>query len=124
MAARINSLPGTADLTAPRIRLWQSLEQAARKVYPSFGYQEIRVPVIERTDLFVRSVGETTDIVEKEMFSFTTRGGDAVSLRPEGTAGVVRAFVQNGLAQSDPSARFWYLGPMYRYERPQKGRQR
>ncbi|EED34895.1 histidyl-tRNA synthetase [Luminiphilus syltensis NOR5-1B] len=98
------------------------MEAAARRVLAGYGYQEIRLPVMESTGLFARSIGEVTDIVEKEMYTFEDRNGDSISLRPEGTAGCVRAVVQHNLAITP--RRLWYMGPMFRYERPQKGRQR
>lgn len=102
--------------------LWQSMETAALEVLSSYGYEEIRLPIIESTDLFARSIGEVTDIVEKEMYTFADRNDDSMTLRPEGTAGCVRAVVQHNLAVTPQ--RLWYMGPMFRYERPQKGRQR
>ena len=101
---------------------WQRLEAVATGVLQRYGYQEIRLPLIEATTLFARSIGEVTDIVEKEMYTFEDRNGDGLALRPEGTAGCVRAVVQHNLLQTPQ--KLWYLGPMFRYERPQKGRQR
>src|SRR5438445_11714066 len=124
MAGKITAIKGVNDLLPPEIRLWHRLEEGARKIFPAYGYDEIRAPIIERTELFTRGVGETTDVVGKEMYSFVDKGGDAISLRPEGTAGVVRAYVEQGIAQTDPAARYWYLGPMFRRETPQKGRYR
>ena len=102
---------------------WQQLEKNAAEVFKLFGYQEIRLPVVEKTELFARSIGQATDIVEKEMYSFQDRNGDQLSLRPEGTAGVVRAMLQHGLLHNTIQ-RVWYTGPMFRHERPQKGRYR
>jgi len=102
--------------------IWQRMERTALDVLARYGYREIRLPVIESTHLFARSIGEVTDIVEKEMYSFDDRNGDSMSLRPEGTAGCVRAVVQHNLIATPQ--RLWYTGPMFRYERPQKGRQR
>jgi histidyl-tRNA synthetase len=102
---------------------WQRLERVAREVFLEYGYQEIRLPLLERTELFKRSIGEFTDIVEKEMYSFDDRGGDSVTLRPEATAGVVRACLSNGLLHNQRQ-KLWCQGPMFRYERPQKGRYR
>ena len=102
---------------------WQWLEDAVRRVIQSYGYREIRTPVLENTEVFRRSIGDLTDIVQKEMYSFEDRNGDSLTLRPEGTAGCVRAVLQHGLAQQQ-SARLWYIGPMFRHERPQKGRYR
>ena len=110
------------DILPEDTPLWQSMEAAALEVLTSYGYEEIRLPIIESTDLFARSIGEVTDIVEKEMYTFADRNDDSMTLRPEGTAGCVRAVVQHNLAVTPQ--RLWYMGPMFRYERPQKGRQR
>ena len=110
------------DILPEDTPLWQSMEAAALEVLSSYGYEEIRLPIIESTDLFARSIGEVTDIVEKEMYTFADRNEDSMTLRPEGTAGCVRAVVQHNLAVTP--RRLWYMGPMFRYERPQKGRQR
>jgi len=110
------------DILPADTPLWQSMEAAALEVLSSYGYEEIRLPVIEATGLFARSIGEVTDIVEKEMYSFDDRNDESMTLRPEGTAGCVRAVVQHNLAVTPQ--RLWYMGPMFRYERPQKGRQR
>jgi len=101
---------------------WQAVETALKEVLSSYGYQEIRFPIVEKTELFCRSIGEVTDIVEKEMYTFNDRNGDQLTLRPEGTAGCVRAAMQNSLLQQ--TQRLWYIGPMFRHERPQKGRYR
>ena len=101
---------------------WQFLERTVRQVLNSYGYGEIRLPIVEPTALFKRSIGEVTDIVEKEMYSFDDRNGESLTLRPEGTAGCVRAAIQGGVLKT--TQRYWYAGPMFRYERPQKGRQR
>ena len=116
------AIRGMVDILPDATPLWQSMETAALEVLSSYGYQEIRLPVIESTGLFARSIGEVTDIVEKEMYSFSDRNDDSMTLRPEGTAGCVRAVVQHNLAVTPQ--RLWYMGPMFRYERPQKGRQR
>ena len=110
------------DILPEDTPLWQSMETAALEVLSSYGYEEIRLPIIESTDLFARSIGEVTDIVEKEMYTFADRNDDSMTLRPEGTAGCVRAVVQHNMAVTPQ--RLWYMGPMFRYERPQKGRQR
>lgn len=123
MGQKIASIKGVPDVLPPQIHLWQAIEEAARRIFPTYGYDEIRPAVIEKTELFTRSIGQETDVVSKEMYSFTDKGEDNITLRPEGTAGVVRAFVEN-FAQTEPSARLWYLGPMFRRERPQKGRYR
>ncbi len=122
MAKNIQAIRGMHDLLPDRIGLWQRLEDGARQVLESYGYSEIRTPLVEVTELFKRSIGEVTDIVEKEMYSFPDRNGDSLSLRPEGTASCVRAAIENGLL--DQPRRLWYRGPMFRHERPQKGRYR
>jgi histidyl-tRNA synthetase len=120
----ITSQKGTRDLLPPETRVWNRVEAVAREVFALYGFDEIRTPVFEATELFVRSVGEGTDIVHKEMYTFTDRGGRSVTLRPENTAGVARAFVEHRLAQAGGVHRLYYLGPQFRYERPQKGRYR
>jgi len=110
------------DILPEQISLWQVLEDRARSVLEGYGYQEIRTPLVELTELFKRSIGEVTDIVEKEMYSFDDRNGESLSLRPEGTASCVRAAIEHGLLSSP--RRIWYRGPMFRHERPQKGRYR
>ena len=102
---------------------WQYLEKTIQGVLNRYGYKEIRTPVVEKTELFERSIGETTDIVSKEMYTFSDTGGDRLTLRPEGTAGSVRSLMQHGQYQNSP-LRLWYCGPMFRRERPQKGRLR
>ena len=111
------------DILPDQTALWQYIEQKVTRVLQQYGYQEIRLPILESTELFKRSVGEVTDIVEKEMYTFDDRNGDSVTLRPEGTAGCVRAGEQHGLFYNQQQ-RLWYRGPMFRYERPQKGRYR
>jgi len=111
------------DIPPSELPDWQRLEQIAKDVFASYGYDEIRVPVVEKTELFVRAIGDATDVVEKEMYTFEDRNGTLLSLRPEGTAGVVRAVLQNGLLYAAP-VRLWYQGPMFRRERPQRGRTR
>ena len=120
----IKALRGMNDIFSPEIHVWQLVEDHARKLFALYGYEEVRTPVLEELNLFVRSIGETTSIVEKEMYSFVDRKGKALALRPEGTASIVRAYIQNERAQSDPVARYYNIGPMYRYERPQQGRYR
>ncbi len=110
------------DILPERIALWHRLEDAVRGILAGYGYAEIRTPLVEVTDLFRRSIGEVTDIVEKEMYSFDDRNGDSLSLRPEGTASCVRAAIEHGLLVQPQ--RLWYRGPMFRYERPQRGRYR
>lgn len=112
------------DVMPPVSRLWQEVESAARRVFDSYGYHEIRTPIAERTELFRRGVGENTSIVEKEMYTFTDQGDESLTLRPEGTASVVRAHIESGAYVAEPVARYYYMGPMFRRERPQKGRQR
>ncbi|MBU2873892.1 histidine--tRNA ligase [Marinobacter salexigens] len=111
------------DILPEQTPVWQFVESTARKVLRQYGYQEIRMPVVEQTDLFKRSIGEVTDIVEKEMYTFEDRNGDSLTLRPEGTAGCVRAAEEHGLLFNQ-TRRLWYAGPMFRHERPQKGRYR
>lgn len=118
----IRAIRGMNDILPPESRCWQRLEAEVSRVLDSYGYGEIRLPIVEHTALFRRSIGEVTDIVEKEMYSFDDRNGESLTLRPEGTAGCVRAVIQNGLLGTPQ--RLWYSGPMFRYERPQKGRQR
>jgi histidyl-tRNA synthetase len=110
------------DILPEETRHWRLLEQTVSRLLASYGYGEIRLPLVEKTELFKRSIGEVTDIVEKEMYSFDDRNGENLTLRPEGTAGCVRAAIQHGLL--GVPQRLWYSGPMFRYERPQKGRQR
>ncbi len=123
MAVKIQSIRGMHDILPEPCRLWQWLEDQTRRLLESYGYQQIRMPVVELTELFARSIGEVTDIVEKEMYSFLDRNGDSLSLRPEGTAGCVRACIEHGLLPGQ-TQRLWYQGPMFRHERPQKGRYR
>ena len=120
---KFQSLRGMHDLVPDNLPYWKFVESKIFKTLDSYGYREIRFPIVEHTDLFKRSVGESTDIVEKEMYSFEDRNGDLISLRPEGTAGCVRACIQNGLLHNQ-TQRLYYSGPMFRRERPQKGRQR
>jgi histidyl-tRNA synthetase len=123
MRDNIQAVRGMNDLLPGDSAAWQALERAARETFAAYGYREIRVPVLERTELFKRSIGEFTDIVEKEMYTFLDRGGDSLTLRPEATAGIVRACLTNGLLHNQRQ-KLWYMGPMFRYERPQKGRYR
>lgn len=121
--ARIQSIRGMNDILPSETPLWQYLEARVRNVLSRYGYSEIRFPIVEHTELFKRSIGEVTDIVEKEMYTFEDRNGDSLTLRPEGTASCVRACDQNGLLHNQIQ-RLWYTGPMFRHERPQKGRLR
>ncbi len=120
----LTGIKGFNDILPDEVRKWQHVENTARRVFESCGFSEIRVPVMEKTELFSRSIGDATDIVEKEMYSFTDKGGNAVTLRPEGTAGVIRAFIEHKMHVADSVAKLYYMGQMFRYERPQKGRYR
>jgi histidyl-tRNA synthetase len=120
----IQRLRGMYDVLPSDIWMWQKVEAIASEVFNSYLYQEIRFPLIEKTELFHTAIGEATDVVEKEMFSFDSRSGVSISLRPEGTAGCVRAVIQNDLCNRGATQKLWYKGPMFRYERPQKGRNR
>jgi len=120
----IRAIRGMRDILPPETARWQRLEEVARQVFELYGYREIRLPLIERTELFARSIGKDTDIVAKEMYTFTDRRGDYVTLRPEATASVLRAVLENGLARGAGVKKYYTLGPMFRYERPQKGRYR
>lgn len=123
MVAPIQSVRGMNDVLPAETPIWQHLEAEVRTLLASYGYSEIRMPVVESTALFERGIGDATDIVEKEMYTFTDRNGDSLSLRPEGTAGCVRAGLEHGLFHNQVQ-RLWYAGPMFRHERPQKGRYR
>lgn len=123
---RITAVKGFADILPGEIAAWQFVEEKAREVFAANNFSEIRIPILEKTELFRRSLGETTDIVEKEMYTFADKDakGSLLTLRPEGTAGVVRAYLESGLYQTDPAQKLFYAGPMFRRERPQKGRLR
>ncbi|MGH8232554.1 MAG: histidine--tRNA ligase [Steroidobacteraceae bacterium] len=123
MSKQIQPVRGMNDVLPGEIAVWQHLERIAREIFESYGYQEVRLPVVEHTELFKRSIGEHTDIVEKEMYTFEDAGGDSLTLRPEATAGVVRAAISNGLLRG-ARHKLWCEGPMFRHERPQKGRYR
>ena len=123
-SGRFRALKGMKDVMPPDVYIWQSVEKKAREVFSSFGFGEIRPPIVEATGVFTRSIGEDTDIVEKEMYTFEDKGGRSITLRPEGTAPVVRCFVENHLFNMPSPQKFYYSGPMFRYERPQKGRMR
>ena len=123
MAKTIQAIRGMNDILPEQSKYWQYVENIFRKLMQSYGYQEIRMPIVENTALFKRSIGEVTDIVEKEMYTFDDRNGDSLTLRPEGTACCVRAAMQHGLLHNQ-THRLWYTGPMFRHERPQKGRYR
>ncbi len=120
----IHSLRGFRDLLPPESTLFACIEASAREVFALYGYQEIRIPTIESKELFVKSTGDTTDIVEKEMYAFTDQGGREVAVRPEGTPGVVRAYIEQNLSQSGRNGKYFYIGNMFRAERPQAGRYR
>ncbi|MFW5426164.1 MAG: histidine--tRNA ligase [Methylophagaceae bacterium] len=122
MAEIIRSIRGMNDILPDVTPYWQQVEKTLKDVLSGYGYQEIRFPIVEKTELFCRSIGEVTDIVEKEMYAFDDRNGDSLALRPEGTAGCLRAAMQNGMLNQ--TQRLWYMGPMFRHERPQKGRYR
>ncbi len=115
---------GTRDILLTEVSYWQFIEAAARDILGRAGASEIRTPIFEQTELFLRGIGEATDVVSKEMYSFNDRGDRGLTLRPEGTAGVVRSFIENSLYAQGDVQRLWYVGPMFRYERPQAGRQR
>jgi histidyl-tRNA synthetase len=123
MSTRIQAIRGMNDVLPAETPVWQHVYRVAAEVFGAYGYAELRLPVVERTDLFKRAVGEVTDIVEKEMYSFEDRGGEQLSLRPELTAGVVRAGIEHGLLHNQQQ-RLWCTGPVFRYERPQAGRYR
>jgi histidyl-tRNA synthetase len=120
----ITAIKGFNDILPGEVEKWQHIEATARDVFSRYGFSEIRVPILEKTELFARSIGDVTDIVEKEMYSFIDKGDNRVTLRPEGTAGVIRSFIENKLYALDPVSKLYYMGPMFRYERPQKGRYR
>ena len=123
LANKIQSIRGMNDIVPEQIHYWHYLETMIKEIFSSYGYQEMRFPVLEKTELFKRTIGEVTDIVGKEMYTFNDRDGDSVTLRPEGTAGCVRAAIEHGLLYNQVQ-RFWYCGPMFRHERPQLGRYR
>jgi histidyl-tRNA synthetase len=124
MMGAIQAIRGTRDIIAPESYYWQWLETTAQQILDRALYREIRTPIFEQTALFERGIGEATDVVGKEMYSFTDRGDRQITLRPEGTAGVVRAYIEQNLQAAGGVQRLWYTGPMFRYERPQAGRQR
>lgn len=120
----ISAVKGVSDVMPPEIHVWRHIENTAMAVFGAYGFMEYRPPVIEYTQVFTRSIGETSDIVEKEMYTFTDKGDRSVTLRPEGTAPIVRGYVQHNLHTLPSPQKYFYMGPMFRYERPQKGRQR
>ena len=119
---KYNALKGVEDILPPDSAVWNRIESAARAVFYRYGFQEIRIPIIEPTEIFTRSIGEATDIVEKEMYTFPDKAGRSITLRPEGTAPAVRCYVEHSLSGLPSPQKFFYAGPMFRYERPQKGR--
>lgn len=129
---KITAIKGFADILPGEVETWQWVEERARQVFQSYAFAEIRIPILEKTELFSRSLGETTDVVEKEMYTFADRDSRSaetteatlLTLRPEGTAGVVRAYVESEMYKTEPARKLYYMGPMFRRERPQKGRQR
>jgi histidyl-tRNA synthetase len=123
LSKQIQPVRGMNDVLPAEIGAWQHLERVARGVFEAYGYAEVRVPIVEHTELFKRSIGEYTDIVEKEMYTFQDLGGDSLTLRPEATAGIARAAISNGMLRG-ARHKLWCLGPMFRHERPQKGRYR
>ena len=120
----ITAVRGFKDILPEETGRWQFIEAKARDVFASFGFREIRIPILEKTDLFKRGIGENTDIVEKEMYTFLDRGEEYLTLRPEATASVIRAYLEHNLYAADPVAKLYTIGPMFRRERPQKGRYR
>lgn len=122
--SEIVAVKGMPDVLPAQVTAWQRLESVIRSLMHNYAYEEIRMPLVERTQLFKRSIGEVTDIVEKEMFTFADQNADSITLRPEGTAGCVRACMEHALLRNQQQQKLWYMGPMFRYERPQKGRYR
>jgi histidyl-tRNA synthetase len=120
----IKAIRGFNDILPDEIGKWQFVEETAREVFEGFGFSEIRIPILERTELFARGIGEATDIVEKEMYTFADKSGNSLTLRPEATASMARAYLEHQIYTFDPVAKFYCIGPMFRYERPQKGRYR
>src|SRR6266576_182966 len=121
---KITSVKGFADILPEEVGAWQRVEAVARQIFDAYHFAEIRIPIVEKTELFSRSIGETTDIVEKEMYTFDDRDRTRITLRPEGTAGVVRTYIQSEMYKVEPVRKLYYMGPMFRRERPQKGRLR
>ncbi len=120
----MKGIRGFKDILPGEVEKWQYVEAEARRIFGLFGFLELRIPVLERTDLFARSIGESTDIVGKEMYTFPDRDGDLLTLRPEATTSIMRAYLEHGLNVKDPVGKYYFIGPMFRYERPQKGRYR
>lgn len=124
MSKNIQAIRGMNDILPEQTPVWRYFEKTVAQLLDAYGYRQIRMPIVESTDLFKRSIGEVTDIVEKEMYTFDDRNGDSLTLRPEGTASCVRAVLEHGLAGAGQPQKLWYIGPMFRHERPQKGRYR
>jgi len=120
----MKGIRGFKDILPGEVEKWQFVEEQARRVFGLFGFSEFRIPILERTELFARSIGETTDIVGKEMYTFSDRDGDSLTLRPEATASIVRAYLEHGLHVREPVGKYYFIGPMFRHEKPQKGRYR
>ncbi|HXZ25501.1 MAG TPA: ATP phosphoribosyltransferase regulatory subunit, partial [Nitrospiria bacterium] len=117
-----SSIRGVHDILPGESDRWRAIERAAAELFAAFGFREIRLPIFEATELFARGIGEATDIVEKEMYTFADRSGESITLRPEGTAPAIRAYLEHHLGAIQPVTKLYYWGPMFRYERPQKGR--
>jgi len=122
--AKYNRIKGTQDIYGEEMKYWSYIEDTARKVLKKYAFNEVRTPIIENTNLILRGVGETTDVVQKEMYTFKDKGGRSITLRPEGTAPIVRAYVENSMASFGSPTKIFYIGPMFRYEKPQAGRYR
>jgi histidyl-tRNA synthetase len=120
----MKGIRGFKDILPGEVEKWQCVESEARRVFGLFGFLELRIPILERTELFARSIGEATDIVGKEMYTFPDRDGDSLTLRPEATTSIMRAYLEHGLNVKEPVGKYYFIGPMFRYERPQKGRYR
>jgi len=120
----IKAIRGFNDILPDEIKFWEYIIDTSKKVFKSFGYKEIIIPILEKTDLFLRSIGEATDIVEKEMYTFSDKKGNSITLRPEATAGIIRAYLEHNLYTKETITKLYLIGPMFRYERPQKGRYR
>ncbi|MFN2340793.1 MAG: histidine--tRNA ligase, partial [Halanaerobium sp.] len=119
---KFNAPRGTNDILPPDTLKWKYIEQKTHEIFSNYNYQEIRTPIFEYTELFQRGIGEVTDIVEKEMYTFEDKGGRSITLRPEGTASVIRSFLENKIYGKAQPTKYYYIGPMFRYERPQSGR--
>ncbi|MGC8809083.1 MAG: histidine--tRNA ligase [bacterium] len=118
----MKGIRGFKDILPGEVEKWQFVEKKAREIFGRFGFHELRIPVLERTELFARSLGESTDIVGKEMYTFADRDGESITLRPEATTSIMRAYLEHGLYLKEPIGKYYFIGPMFRYERPQKGR--